>query len=239
MSSPTYLDKFNHLALQIGNIIVQSAQNVKNLGVIFDNCLNLKKQTMSISKSAYFQLRRIGSIRKYLNDNAATKLIHAFVTSRLDYCNSLLSGSPAYQLARLQRIQNSAARIVTRTRKYEHITPVLVKLHWLPIPLRITYKVLLLTYKTLHDLGPSYLEELLMPHNPTRQLRSSGKDLLKVAKSRLVHYGDKSFSVCAPSLWNDLPSSLRSSTSLDSFKNGLKTELFKRFINNSSLYMKK
>ena len=106
-------------------------------------------------------------------------------------------------------------------------------------PIRITYKVLLLTYKTLHDLGPSYLEELLMPHNPTRQLRSSGKDLLKVAKSRLVHYGDKSFSVCAPSLWNDLPSSLRSSTSLDSFKNGLKTELFKRFINNSSLYMKK
>ena len=134
--------------------------------------------------------------------------MHAFITSRLDYYNSLLAGSPSQLYARLQRIQNSAARLVSKTKKFDHITPVLIKLHWLPIPLRITYKLLLLVFKAQNNLGPCYLTELLTPYAPSRQLRSSSKALLQPKKSKLVHYGDRSFSVLAPSLWNDLPLAL-------------------------------
>ena len=79
------------------------------------------------------QLKKIADIRRYLEKQAAEKLIHAFVASRLDYCNSLLAGIPETSLAKLQRVQNIAARILTGTRKYDHMTPVLYKLHWLPV----------------------------------------------------------------------------------------------------------
>ena len=86
------------------------------------------------------QLKNIADIRRYLEKQAAEKLIHAFVGSRLDYCNSLLVGIPETSLAKLQIVQNIAARILTGTRKYDHMTPVLYKLHWLPVKYRIEYK---------------------------------------------------------------------------------------------------
>ena len=92
------------------------------------------------------QLKNIADIRRYLEKQAAEKLIHAFVGSRLDYCNSLLVGIPETSLAKLQIVQNIAARILTGTRKYDHMTPVLYKLHWLPVKYRIEYKIILMTY---------------------------------------------------------------------------------------------
>ena len=85
-------------------------------------------------------------------------VVHAFVTSRIDYCNSLLYGISDYNINPLQRIQNSAAGIVTNTRKYDHITPILQKLHWLPVRQRIHFKILL-TYKAINDMAPEYLCE--------------------------------------------------------------------------------
>ncbi len=100
----------------------------------------------------------------------AEKLIHAFMTSRLDFCNALLGGCPASSINKLQIVQN--ARVLNRSRKYDHITPILQSLHWLPIKFRISYKLLLLAFKALNGLAPAYLTNLLSRYNPTRSLSS-------------------------------------------------------------------
>ena len=112
---------------------------------------------------SYFHIR---SIRKLLSDDSAASLIYSFVTSRLDNGNCLLNGISDALLKKLQLVQNTAARVLTKTRKYDHITPVLKDLHWLPVRERIQYKILLLTWKSLHDLAPPYLKDLLIPYTP-------------------------------------------------------------------------
>ncbi len=89
-----------------------------------------------VTKTAFFHLRNIAKLRNMLSVSDAEKLVHAFMTSRLDYCNALLGGYPASSKNKLQIVQNSAARILTRSRKYDHITPILQSLHWLPITFR-------------------------------------------------------------------------------------------------------
>ena len=132
-----------------------------------------------------------------------------------------------FYISRLQRIQNNAARLVTGTSKYSHITPVLINLHWLPVAQRIQYKILLTVFKCLHGLAPVYLTELIVLYIPNRPLRSAGANLLVVPKSRTKSYGDRSFSVAGPTLWNSLPESIRVLDGLVAFKRQLKTHLFK------------
>ena len=112
----------------------------------------------------------------------------------------ILQGLPTFLIDRLQNVQNAAARIITRTKKYDHIKPVLRQLHWLPVNQRINYKKLLLTYKALNGQDPSYITELLEPYTPARNLRSSSKNLLKIPLVKLVSYGDRCFSFAAPTL---------------------------------------
>ena len=151
-----------------------------------------------------------------------------YCNSLLDYCNSLLYGSPKYLIKQLQRVQNAAARVVTVSPKFCHITPVLKNLHWLPIDLRIEFKILTITYKALHDLAPAYIKNLLKKYYPPRDLRSSKKNLLVVPAFRTNSYGRRAFSVIAPLLWNSLPQHIRDAGSLDIFKRRLKTALFIR-----------
>ncbi len=156
----------------------------------------------------------------------AEKLVHAFMTSRLDYCNALLGGCPASSINKLQIVQNAAARVLTRSRKYDHITPILQSLHWLPIKFRISYKILLLAYKALNDLAPAYLTNLLSRYNPTRSLRSQNSGLLVVPRIAKSIKGGRTFSYLAPKLWNSLPDNVRGSDTLSLFKSRLKTHLF-------------
>ena len=235
--SPHYWNTYKDLTLHIGDTPISAAQKARNLGVTFDAHLDMKEHVLSVCKGAYAQLRKICSIRKFMTDDAVAQLIHAFVTSRLDYCNSLLASLPDITLRKLQWVQNAAARILTRTRKYDHITPILIDLHWLPIPLRIIFKILLLTYRTLHDLSPEYLKELIIPYEPSRNLRSASTHLLTPVRTRLTTYGDHAFSAVAPKLWNNLPADIRNAGTLDTFKSSLKTHLFKQFTSDPELYV--
>ena len=165
-------------------------------------------------------------LRNILSVSDAEKLVDAFMTSRLDYCNALLGGCPASLINRLQIVQNAAARVLTRTRKYDHITPILSSLHWLPVKYRIDYKLLLLTYKALNGLAPMYLTSLLTRYNPSRSLRSQNSGLLVVPRISKSTKGGRAFSYLAPKLWNSLPDSVRGSDTLSQFKCRLKTHLF-------------
>ena len=148
------------------------------------------------------------------------------LSSRIDYCNSLLYGIPECAIKKLQRVQNLAARVVTRSSKYSSITPTLKKLHWLPVKYRIIFKVVLLTFKALHGLAPNNLRTLLQSYIPSRSLRSETGNLLIMPKARRK-LGCQSFAVAAPKLWNDLPVNIRTTTSIVSFRSSLKTHLFK------------
>ena len=176
-------------------------------------------------------MRNIAKIRKYLNQDTCEILVHAFISSKIDHCNSVLYGIPNYLINCLQSVQNAAAHVVTFTKNYDHITPILIKLHWLPVKFRITFKILLIVYKALNGLAPAYISNLLSKQNYSRSLRSSTKELLVVPKSRLKTYGDRSFSVAAPKLWNNLPLDIRKSNSVQGFKVALKTHLFKTAFN--------
>ena len=175
-----------------------------------------------------FHIRNISRIRKYLNQSAAEQIIHAFVTSRLDNGNALFYGLPQNQISRLQHIQNTAARVVTLSRKSCHINPILKELHWLPFSQRIVFKLMLIVHKSVNNIAPIYISELLKVYTPSRNLRSSNMSLLKEPTSKRT-WGDRSFSVAAPRLWNHLPTKLKSCHSITRFKSLLKTHLMSQF----------
>ena len=150
--------------IQIGDYMIPPVPCVRDFGVVFDHHMTMHKNITKTCASCYFHLRNISSIRDSLTDEATIQLVHAFVPSRIDYCNSLLYGIPEYAIKKLQRVQNLAARVVTRSSKFSSITPTLKKLHWLPVKYHIIFKVVLLTFKALHGLAPNYLRILLQSY---------------------------------------------------------------------------
>ena len=156
-------------------------------------------------------------------------LVHALVSNRLDYCNSVMCGASVAVIRKMQMVLNASARLITGNSRYDHITPALRQLHWLPIKQRIQYKVALLVYKCLHNCSPDYLSDFCVPVSSLpwhRALRSA--DHGDIVQPRLrTHFGARSFRVSAPAIWNSLPPSVRDhSLTLDCFKNALKTHLF-------------
>ena len=152
-----------------------------------------------------------------------------FPGSKLDICNSLLYGLPQYLIDRLQAVQNCAARLVTRSRKHDHITPILKQLQ-LPVYSRIKYKILLLTFKAVHGLAPSYITGMLQPYRSSRSLRSASKRLLTIPSAKLKKYGCTSSSFAAPTIWNWLPEPIRNHNDISKFKTSIKTSLFKEHL---------
>ena len=176
----------------------------------------MEAQIRNICRKCYYHLSRISKIRRFLDMASCNQLMCSLVFPHLDYANSLLFGLPDNLIERLQRVQNSAARIVTRASRRSHTTPLLRRLHWLPVRHRITYKIALLTFKCLNNLSPSYLSDLVSLYQPSRSLRSASTSMLCVPRIRLERVGGRSFTYAAPTMWNSLPLSLRNESSLSS-----------------------
>lgn len=156
--------------------------------------------------------------------------MYLIVSAKLDYCNSLLFGITKANIAKLQLVQNSLARLVTGKRRFDHITPVLADLHWLPVSHRITFKLASLTHKTIHTSQPPYLHSAIHLYQPSRNLRSTNKNLLMLPDIRNFRsdFSRRGFSNCAPTIWNNLPASVTDSTiSRDEFVKRLKTHLYR------------
>ena len=224
--SKKHLAELNIKSLsEAGTDVCVASEPVLNLGAMSDSQLIMAPHVKSVVKKSSFHLRNIGKARRVLIEDATKTVMQSLVMSRLDYCNVLLIGIQPDLIAKQQRLQNSAARIVTSTRKYEHITPILINLHWLPIQFLIQFKVLLLVCKALNGLAPNYIKELLVPYKPRRHLRSEAKGPLDEPGTRL-QFGDCAFSISAPRLWNALPQHLKDSTSCQAFKKCLRNTPF-------------
>ena len=128
----------------------------------------------------------------------AKTLVHAFVTSKVDNCNVLLCGLPKYKFQRLQYVLNSAARLVSLSRKHDHISPVLMEFHWLPVEQRVEFKILLFTYKVVNGMAPVYLQDRLDLYRPCRSLRSGNMQLLRTQSYDIKSYRFRAFFICAP-----------------------------------------
>ena len=215
------------LQLKIGDHSIESVPCVKNLGVFFDQHLTMEKQVSGVVKSCNFQLCNIGRIRRFLTTEACKTMVNSVITSRLDYGNCVLHGVNKTTLDRLQRVQNTAARIITRTSKREHITPILAELHWLPVFYRPQFKILTYVYRSFQGTAPSYIDELLKQYSPNRPLRSQTLQRLVRPTIRTKTYGERRLAWAAASLWNNLPNDIKASKSLPVFKKRLKTYFYR------------
>ena len=225
------LEKTSIESITIGDTVIKPLESIRNLGSWFDAHMRMDVHIGKICSKAFHGLYNIRQIRKFLTVLSTKTLIHAFVSSHLDYCNALLFGLPKYQLDRLQKVQNAAARVTFQIAKFD-ITPALNDLHWFPVTFRVQFKLLLLVYKSLHNQSPSYITDLLsMKLAANYALHSSAKSLLIVPKVNCSTLGDRAFAHAAPVIWNSLPLTIKTSSSLAIFKKQLKTFLFKKAFN--------
>ena len=212
--------------IKIADAEINISDQITSLGVIMDSTLTFNQHITALCKACHFHfhLRSLRHIRRSLTDDMAVSIAVALVQSRLDYCNSLLFGISTFNLNKLQRVQNLAARLALS----DWTTPpntLLSKLHWLPVHYRIKFKISTITFKLLIESQPANLRSLIDSYAPTRLLRSSDKFLLRQPRTH-TSIGKRAFSVCAPSIWNSIPLPIRLSSSLASFKRNLKTFYF-------------
>ena len=188
--------------------------------------MSFDKQVSETCKACYFHIRALRHIRASLTTEASKTIAAAIVGSRLDFCNSLLAGTSVSNLARLQRVQNTLARVVAQKPRFCHITPVLSDLHWLPVRHRISFKIATVTYRVLQYQQPSYLASLIPRYVPARALRSSSCLSICVPTCKTTMAASKSFSPVASGIWNALPNPLSFAPTLPVFRRALKHHLF-------------
>ena len=170
----------------IGGNSVPFKMSVKYLGVHLDQTLSVLQHIDSVCRASFLELRWATTIGPYLSQSATARLVAAIIISRLDYCNSVFTGLPADQVAELQWIQNTAAQLVMKKRKWDHVTPLLKELHWLPVKFRCRYEIATLAYRHFEGSLPPYLSSSLCTYEPPRSLRSSREKLLKIFRGTFV-----------------------------------------------------
>ena len=204
---------------------IRFSDTVKNVGVLLDNHLELDKHINKIVSHCFKLLKDIGRIRSLLSQEHTEMLVHAVISSRIDYCNSLFVNMKRSDFFKLQKVQNSAARLVCRARKRQSARRLLSELHWLPVESRCIYKTLLIVFKCIHGICSKNLVDCI----EYKQYNCRPNDFLKLkTKPAKTKYGKRMFSHYGPRLWNDLPLEMRSEQNIEKFKKALKTFLFDR-----------
>ena len=234
LGSRQQLLKVNPDSILLGASTVKFQSSVTNLGVVLDSNLSMKDHVSRMCRASYYQLRQLRVIRRSLTTGACTQLVHALVNSRLDYCNSLLSGVTDQLLSQLQSVLRASARLVLQRRKFDPVSSdIREKLHWLPIRQRITYKLCLIVFRCLRGEAPAYLCKMLAPLSGIQHLhplRSATHGNLHIPRTRTRTFDPRSFSVSGPSSWNSLPADLKNiDLTLEVFKSHLKTHLFQAY----------
>ena len=176
------------------------AKSARNIGVIFDKNFNFRSHISTICSSCNYHIRDLRRIRHHVNLDSAKLLSNALVSSRLDYCNSVLSGIAETDLTKLQRVLNRLACVVTKSPPFTRSIPLLSSLHWLPVIYRIHFKICLLTYKAVHEEQPVYLRSLIAISLPPRSLRSNRGITLSIPRIK-TNTSARAFSSFAPLLF--------------------------------------
>ena len=200
-------------------IPIQFKTTVKNLGILMDNKLTMRKQVIEVKKRSFRTLRNIRRIRFLLTEEQLKVVINSLVVSCLDYCNGLYYGISEKLLNQLQLIQNCAAKVVKGKYKHDHLDQDLQDLHWLTVKKRVLFKIALLVYKALNGLAPGYLQDMI-------RYNHHGHSMKLVVPNTNTKDGLRSFSSAGPRLYNNLPKSVKESDCISSFKKRLKTFLF-------------
>ena len=213
--------------LKVGTKHIKISNQYKTLGVVLDSHMKMEKQVGATTKSAYLHIRRISKVRRQLDRKISEALVNTLVTSRLDYCNSLICSLPKKTTKRLQCAQNAAARMILHGKRREHVTPLLKELHWLPISYRSQFKILVIAYKIMTNQAPQNISILLNQYRPILNLRSTDQRLLAPPGIPRNKCGERAFKNIAVTLWNNIPLSIRKADSLLSFKSMLKTYYFR------------
>lgn len=214
------------IILNINGVNIISSSDVSNLGVNFDPHLSLRSHISRMCRTGFLWLRQIRLASKYLPIDSKIQLVHAFVTPRIDTNNALYINLPFKDIRRLQRLQNTAARLITNSNRFASVTNILHELHWLPVRKRILFKIALLTHQAINGTAPQYISHLITINNTDYTTRQVSAPRLYVPVARSRRLGDRAFTFAAPTIWNALPSDLRSNTNYKSFKMHLKTFLF-------------
>ena len=207
--------------IHILNQSVTPAPSVSNLGVNFDESFNFKQHISNTCRCCFYHIRDLRRIRRFLSLSVAKTIATALVSSRLDYCNSLLYNTANKDIA---SVQNYLARVVTRSR-FSSSVPLLKSLHWFPVHYRIIFKICTISYQALASKQPTYLNSMLTPARNSRELRSTSSNPLYIPRVK-TKAGTRAFSVAAPTLWNSLPVSVKSEGNIVSYRRRLKTDLF-------------
>ena len=198
---------------------VRFASCVKNLGVQMDSNLTFEQQVVHLKQNCFRTLRNICKIRFLLTRSQLKTIVNSLVVSCLDYCNGLYFGIAERLINQLQLIQNAAAKAITKKYKYDHIGEDLKELHWLQIKRRVIFKIALLAYKSVNGLAPDYLQNMF-------QYSHHGHTLKLIVPQYISTYGRRSFSYAGPKIFNNLPTNITSSDTVEIFKSSLKTHLF-------------
>ena len=212
--------------LTIGDSTINLSSVIRNLGCHFDSNMSLTAHVNVLRRNILFQMKNLWRIRRYINKETCHHAVRALILQRLDYCNALYLQLSANDISRLQRLQNSAARIIFAVGRRVEAQPLISSLHWLTIEKRIIFKILLYIYKSINNIAPNYISNKLTPYEPGRTLRSSS-DTTRLLDDRCnIVAGERRFPVAGVKRWNSLKKEIRLSSSVTVFKKRLKAHLF-------------